>query len=309
MAASEPGRLRRSRRAGVASLAALLLVAATGLGCASARSAEESGGPDRLPPQTLTPPPAPQSVENPTPPPTPPTSTAGLAPAPEPDTRAVDLTVARATRAKDPTLVYIEPAGADPAAPPATLAEAAARERVRRDGEAPPAVVINNKNLSDYAAGGVLTIAEPANTDGAPDTDEAADSPVGPSIEESYWRQRGLEIRRRWRRAVDEIPGLVGRVEELRQQFYSTDDPAYRDGQVKPLWDKALADLEEARYQAARGSEEVLAFLEEGRRAGAQPGWLREGAELEPEPVIEEAEPDASEPQEPEIYEESPPSS
>jgi hypothetical protein len=106
---------------------------------------------------------------------------------------------------------------------------------------------------------------------------------------------------------VDEIPELVARVEELRQQFYSTDDPAYRDGQIKPLWDKALADLEEARFQAARGAEEVLAFYDEGRRAGALPGWLREGAELEPEPVVEKAAPDPSEPQEPEIYDESPP--
>ena len=28
---------------------------------------------------------------------------------------------------------------------------------------------------------------------------------------------------------------------------------------------------------------ELEAFLEEGRRAGALPGWLREGAEQEPE--------------------------
>jgi hypothetical protein len=157
----------------------------------------------------------------------------------------------------------------------------------------------------------VLTIAEPANVAGGAADDGAAaaapDAPVGASIEESYWRQRGLEIRRRWRQAIDSIPGLVARVEELRQRFYSTDDPAYRDGEIKPLWDKALADLEEARYLAARGPEEVLAFLEEGRRAGALPGWLREGSELEPEPVVEKAIPDPAEATEPEIYDESTP--
>ena len=81
-----------------------------------------------------------------------------------------------------------------------------------------------------------------------------------------------------------------------------------RDGQVKPDWDHALADLEEARYRAARGAEEVATFLEEGRRAGALPGWLREGAELEPEPVLETTDgtQPGNEPREPTIYDQPP---
>ena len=46
--------------------------------------------------------------------------------------------------------------------------------------------------------------------------------------------------------------------------------------------------------------EELAQFLEEGREAGALPGWLREGIDLEPEPLVE-AEPTA-EPSEPVIY-------
>jgi len=97
---------------------------------------------------------------------------------------------------------------------------------------------------------------------------------------------------------------LEAKTESLRNRFYSTDDGYQRDSQIKPEWDKAIADLEEARYQASRGAAEVLAFLEEGRRAGALPGWMREGVELEPEPVIETTPegPTALEAAEPVIY-------
>jgi hypothetical protein len=296
-------------RSGVGRLLLALPLAAVALGCVTAAAIEsKASGQAALPPQTLAPPPTRDPADDPPPPPTPPTTTAALAGAPAKGTEPIDLTNPPPAPTRDPTLVFIEPAPSAPVGEPTSLAEAAARERLRRQGEAPPAVVINNKNLAEYAAGGVLTIAEPAMVAAEADGAEA-ETPVGPSIEEAYWRQRGLEIRRRWRESVDRIPELVARVEELRQRFYSTDDPAYRDGEIKPLWDKALADLEEARWRAERGAEEVLDYLEEGRRAGALPGWLREGAELEPEPVVErlpagEVEPDPAEPQEPVIYEE-----
>jgi hypothetical protein len=243
--------------------------------------------------------------ENPEPPPTPPTSTASLAGAPAPSSQPIDLSEIQPAGGDDPTLTFIEPSESEVEAEAPTLAAAARQERLRRDLEAPPVLVINNKNIAAYAAGGVLTIASPAMVDeGEESEDDLEGTPVGASTEEVYWQDRGLAIRKRWREAVDRIPDLVVQVEELRQRFYSTDDPVYRDSEIKPLWDKAVADLEAARFQAARGEQEVLAFLEEGRRAGALPGWLREGAELEPEPVVIEVEPDPGEPGEPEIYDE-----
>ena len=82
----------------------------------------------------------------------------------------------------------------------------------------------------------------------------------------------------------------AGEAATLRSQFYSTDDPYVRDSKVKPQWDRALAELEEARRRAEAGPAEVEAFLEEGRRVGALPGWLRDGVELEPVPVLETSE-------------------
>jgi hypothetical protein len=272
---------------GVAGLFLALAVA----GCAS-RSADSSAAPQPLPPQMVVPPPsdAPRS-----------------APAEPVDVRAGVAAQPLEPAAKpSPTLIVIDPAESEATRQP-SLAEAAARERVRRELDgAPPVLVITNQNLAQHAAGGVLTIAhEPGEESDAEAEAEAVVAQA--AADEKLWRERGLEIRKRWREAADRVPELESKVAELRQSFYSTDDPAVRDGQVKPQWDRALADLEQARYLAGQGAQEVAAFLEEGRRAGALPGWLREGAELEPQPVVVDVEgPADHEATEPEIYEPPP---
>ena len=273
-------------------------------GCAS--DGKSSGSDSTIPPQTVVPSP---SAADPTASPgsAPPQAAAPSEPQLPSTPPAPRLPSARAEG--DPTLVIIDAARPenDPAAN--SLAAVAAKERERRQREGAPSLVINNQNLAGYAAGGVLTIAQgeaPARSAEQGKTDAA---PAGGPNSEAYWRQRGLEIRQRWHDAVDRIPKLESRAAELRNRFYATDDPAVRDGQIKPEWDRALADLEQARYQAARGAEEVASFLEEGRRAGAMPGWLREGAELEPEPVLETTENSdlsISEPGEPTIYSQPP---
>ncbi|HKI86110.1 MAG TPA: hypothetical protein VKA53_05135, partial [Thermoanaerobaculia bacterium] len=77
---------------------------------------------------------------------------------------------------------------------------------------------------------------------------------------------------------------LKGRIAELRRKFYAAVDPYYRDSQIKPAWDKALADLDAARQEAKEAQHELAAVLEQGRRAGVPAGWLRAGIELEPSP-------------------------
>jgi hypothetical protein len=268
---------------------ALLLTALAA--CASSRSSvpEAGGTVAPLPPQTLTTPPADA-----------PTASEGRPDVPTPEG-------ARSSRASDPTLIVIEPSAAEMEADSPSLAAAAARERQRRSVSVGEAKVlrITNENLAAQARGGVLTEVGGEPPAAAEDSEAAA---AERGAEEQRWRQRGLEIRTRWRAAADSIPALVARADELRNRFYSTDDPAVRDGQIKPEWDRVLADLDEARYRVARGAEEVQAFLEEGRRAGALPGWLREGTELEPEAVVESLDGEVSEadPREPVVYAEPP---
>lgn len=175
---------------------------------------------------------------------------------------------------------------------PRTLAEASRAERERRAKSGRPVLSINDKNLSRHATGS-LTVLKPE--------ERPADGEAGTAAQnEAYWRQRGLEIRQRWRRTVDEIQTLEQRTAELRQRFYATDDPYVRDTQVKPDWDRALDRLVQARVEVETIKKELATYLEEGRRAGALPGWMRAGAELEPKEAAPK--PTTVEPQEPQIF-------
>jgi hypothetical protein len=204
---------------------------------------------------------------------------------------------APAGRRSDPSVVVVDAADPDPDSK-LSLVDAAKAERERKAEAPPPRIVINNKNLHAYAKGGQLTIAEPrkkgsaagpASPAAANAANAAASAPaaapgtVAPlERDEKYWRGRALEIRQRWRKAADRIKELEGDVNLWRRRFYAEDDPYVRDGQIKPSWDRALDDLRENHEAVAAAKKELDDFLEEGRRAGALPGWLREGNELEP---------------------------
>jgi hypothetical protein len=166
---------------------------------------------------------------------------------------------------------------------PKTLVEAARAERERRTHAGKSTVVINDKTLP-HLAKGQLTYAqpkkEPANQGTAAGAaDEAADKG------EAYWRSGVREIRARWHDAVEDAGRLEQSAADLRRRFYAEDDPYRRDVQIKPEWDRALDQLARAREDARAAQRELEQFLEEGRREGALPGWLREGSELEPAPA------------------------
>jgi hypothetical protein len=99
---------------------------------------------------------------------------------------------------------------------------------------------------------------------------------------EEYWRAQALKLRLDWKEAVESVDDLEAEVQELRRRFYEEDDPFYRDNQIKPAWDRTLDLLAAAKTDAEDHERNLTRFLEEGRRAGALPGWLREGIELEP---------------------------
>jgi hypothetical protein len=190
--------------------------------------------------------------------------------------------------AVDPTAaVHFESARQDPEPPKVpTLFEAAEAERERREmGGAPPAgTVITNANLGRYAKGGHLTVS------GGEGSNEGTDDPSrAPRTEpaedpETYWRTRVRDARLAWRAADDRVAALEKEVARLRFDFYSQDDPAYRDLEIKPAWDRALAELAQARMRVDEFEVLVEQTLAEGAEAGALPGWLREGIDFEPAP-------------------------
>jgi hypothetical protein len=240
-------------------ITALILVALAG--CAS--PAPPAQRPKPAPAAQETPAPATQEAPSPALEPSPaPTST------PEPD------------EPKHGEVVVLDPGG-ETESSPHTLADAARAERERRAHAAPSTIVITDKNLKQHATG-QLTVATPSKR-----TDTADPDPE-PVRDEQYWRSRALEIRLRWRHAADDIKELETSANGWRRSFYAEKDPNVRNTRIKPEWDRALDRLEEARTEVETARKELADLLEEGRTAGALPGWLREGVDQEPK---EEPEP------------------
>ncbi len=199
------------------------------------------------------------------------------APAPEP---APTPTPAPEEEPKHGEVVVLDPGG-ETEGSHHSLVEAARAERERRAHAAPSTIVITDKNLKQHATG-QLTVATPSKK---AETAEAAPEPVR---DEQYWRSRALEIRLRWRHAADDIKELETSANGWRRSFYAEKDPNVRNTRIKPEWDRALDRLEAARTEVESAKKELADLLEEGRTAGALPGWLREGIDQEPQ---EEPEP------------------
>ena len=119
-------------------------------------------------------------------------------------------------------------------------------------------------------------------------------------------RSRCTSTRTRWKKAAEEVKELEQSAAGWRRRFYAENDPYARDSQVKPEWDRVLDRLGKARADVDAAKKELGDFQEEGRRAGALPGWLREGSELEPAPEKKSKEPGTLEPKEPSIYQQPP---
>ncbi len=203
-----------------------------------------------------------------------------------------------------PTVVVIDNGSTAAPEGPKGLAEAARQERERRAQAGKPVAVIDNRSLAEFAKGQKLTVADGGSA-AAPEatTSQAVgDAAAKAAQDEAYWRSRGLAIRKQWRESTDRIVELEAKSEELRRKFYAADDPYVRDAQIKPEWDHTLDELDATRREAERSELELERYLNEGREAGAFPGWLREGSDLEPARTVTKA-PDA-EPTEPVVVEE-----
>ncbi|HUF77916.1 MAG TPA: hypothetical protein VMR44_03250 [Thermoanaerobaculia bacterium] len=208
----------------------------------------------------------------------------------------------------DPTVISIERPERE--ARPTTLHEAAAAARAGRAAAGPSKIAVTDDNLHEFQGEGVTfaeserrpqgEAAEGTLAEGAAAAPSGADGE--PEQGEGYWRARVRDLRLGLREAVDELAELEGRAGSLRRSFYAEDDPYVRDGEIKPAWDRVLDRIGETREAIARYRDELEESLEEGRLAGALPGWLREGIELEPEEAELPAERERfHEPRQPEI--------
>jgi hypothetical protein len=165
-----------------------------------------------------------------------------------------------------------------------TAPAGSARKRVEKK------VRITNESLVTDPLKGKLTTSQrvvtpvpagtAARTPGGPtSTAPAAASTPGRAASEEgeeYWRNEARRVRGRVTDLRATIVRLENEARKMEADFYSWDDGAYRDGVIKPAWDKAREDLATARRELPLAERALDDLPDRARRAGALPGWLRE---------------------------------
>jgi hypothetical protein len=145
----------------------------------------------------------------------------------------------------------------------------------KRTGSRPP-ISITNETLVTDPKKGRLTTASPRSEPSKPAAEEARPTP-GPAEEaEAYWRERMHSARARVEDLRERIRQFGSESKKLENDFYSWDDGQYRDGVIKPAWDKKREELETARRELEQAEKDLSELPEKARKAGALPGWLRE---------------------------------
>ncbi|MEW6336240.1 MAG: hypothetical protein ACOY3Y_11145 [Acidobacteriota bacterium] len=130
---------------------------------------------------------------------------------------------------------------------------------------------LTNESVKSLGEGVGLTTAQPGPAPRTGSTRRGA----SPERAKELWQQRYQDARSRALYWDSEVKRLQAEVARLEADFYSRDDPAYRDGIVKPAWDKARADLVTATEQLTLSQKEPDQVAAQGSREGALPGWFR----------------------------------
>jgi hypothetical protein len=186
----------------------------------------------------------------------------------------------------------------DPAAGGQTLADVVRAAHDGKPAEKPAGersgVVIDNRSLVTDPRQGRLTTSravhptpakaaakipdEPAARDAA----GAAPAQAAPAGEtagaqtEAEWRGIANAARQRVADGKAKVGELEATTKKLENDFYAWDDGQYRDRVIKPSWDRARQQLDEAKAELAAAEKDLADLPEKARRAGALPGWIRQ---------------------------------
>jgi hypothetical protein len=167
-----------------------------------------------------------------------------------------------------------------------SLADVAKKEEERRKAVPAPAKVYTNKDLSAPPAGSPppssgtsSSTASTAPTDSPKDAKgSSGDKPekeAGQTTkDEKYWSGRLKELRDKLDRDTSFADALQTKVNSLTADFVNRDDPAQR-AIIERDRQKALAQLTTLQKDIATDKKAIADLLEEARRAGVPPGWLR----------------------------------
>ena len=99
--------------------------------------------------------------------------------------------------------------------------------------------------------------------------------PLDPRKTEAYWRERGDPIRRRIDEAKSRRALMTARIAELTDQLYDIGPLNTRRGGVETERQRLISERDELDRLTAIDIRAFKDLEEEGRRAGALPGWFR----------------------------------
>jgi hypothetical protein len=173
-----------------------------------------------------------------------------------------------------------------PAARAQSLADVARKEEERRKTIAAPAKVYTNKDLNAVPAGSP-TASTPAPARPADEAPKAADGDrkgsapktanaddKAPAKDQKYWFGRLKALQDKLARDQDYGDAMQTRINALTTDFVNRDDPAQR-AVIEQNRQKSIAELARLTTSVQDTKKAIADFLEDARRAGVPPGWLR----------------------------------
>lgn len=174
---------------------------------------------------------------------------------------------------------------------PRSLADVARQMRLKHPDKPGESLTITNDNLSSYAAKGGLTLVtstpRPVSPSAGLREGSAAPAPEGESNDgaRKVWRERYRAQQKQIATMESRRSELDSEIPDLWNKFYAWDDPAYRDGVIKPKLDAAIKERDQLDAAIPEEQRKLGQILEDARRAGAQPGWFRDLEQPSPPPA------------------------
>lgn len=163
-------------------------------------------------------------------------------------------------------------------APPQTLGDAARREALRRQILPKAAHVLTTESLPPSRASDVAPPPASTSDASAGDAKAAAEpqKPAGDTHDEKWWREHMAAARDTVSHDQMAVEALQSEVAALTRDFVNRDDPAQK-AQIEQQRIRTLNELDRMKKQLADDQKAVDDLLDQSRREGVPPGWVRGG--------------------------------
>jgi hypothetical protein len=173
-----------------------------------------------------------------------------------------------------------------------SLADAAEKEKQRREEISQAPEMITNDAVAGFSGGSVSTASPESSpsvnsdtdqaeqtgeaTEGKEGTGEKSDSGEPTDFEgrpESYWRETMGAARKKVKDLEQESTVLTLRMNDLENKFYNIDDGFDRDSIQKEI-QKTYYEIDLNKENLSKAKEELQELENEARTSGALPGWI-----------------------------------